>query len=258
MSRPSLTHDLRSMFGEVRDQGVRPTCLAFAVSDCHAAVRDGWDPLSAEFVYYHAQRRAGLLPNQGALLLHILEAIRDDGQPPETSWPYLADLPADLSHWGPPVVETKYFRNFERGPGSFDEILENLLGGSPTVVVLYIGEAFYNPGGQGIVAGYPGEKDVTRHAVIAVGRWYRWRAAGSARAQLLGTVLGSEWPCVGYRGLRFTEIAPNRGAEGGNRCICPSKRSLAARLLGSLPSLPSIRPVAATMHKTSSWTSPIR
>ncbi|BCG75957.1 peptidase C1 [Mesorhizobium sp. 113-1-2] len=194
MSRPSLAHDLRSMFGEVRDQGVRPTCLAFAVSDCHAAVRDGWDPLSAEFVFYHAQRRAGLLPNQGALLLHILEAIRDDGQPPETSWPYLADLPEDLSHWGPPVVKTKYFRNFERGPGSFDEILANLLGGSPTVVVLYIGEAFYNPGGQGIVAGYPGEKDVTRHAVIAVGAGI----VGGRRALLVRNSWGLFWGLNGH------------------------------------------------------------
>ncbi|RWB32216.1 MAG: peptidase C1 [Mesorhizobium sp.] len=194
MLGPSITHDLRSMFGDVRDQGVRPTCLAFAVSDCHAAVRNGWNPLSAEFVFYHAQRRAGLPPSQGALLLHILEAVRDDGQPPEASWPYLADLPADVSHWGPPVVQTRYFRNFERGPGSFDEILANLLGGSPTVIVLYIGEAFFNPDGQGVVAGYLGEKDVTRHAVIAVGAGN----AGGQRALLVRNSWGRFWGLNGH------------------------------------------------------------
>lgn len=192
MSTPLLTHDLRSMFGDVRDQGLRPTCLAFAVSDCHAALRAGWNPLSAEFVFYHAQRRAGLPPTEGALLLHILDALRDDGQPPETLWPYSEALPVDLSHWGPPVVTTKYHRNSARGPGSFDEIIENLNNGVPTVIVLHMGEAFYDPQ-DGIVAGYDGEKDVTRHAVIAVG-------AGNFAGQRMILVRNSWGPAWGRNG----------------------------------------------------------
>ncbi|PDT35657.1 peptidase C1 [Rhizobium sp. M10] len=194
MSKPTLTHDLRSLFGDVRDQGIRPTCLAFAVSDCHAALRNGWDPLSAEFTFYHAQRRAGLPPTQGALLLRILEAVRDDGQPPETSWPYLPDLPTDLDHWGPPAVQTKYFRNFERGPGSFDEIVSNLLAGSPTVVVLCIGEAFFNPVEEGVIEGFPGEKDVIRHAVVVVGAGN----VGNERALLVRNSWGPLWGVNGH------------------------------------------------------------
>jgi hypothetical protein len=60
--------DLRSMFGPVRDQGARPTCLAFAASDAHAAVRPDWVPLSCEFAYYHALKRDGAGSSKGATL----------------------------------------------------------------------------------------------------------------------------------------------------------------------------------------------
>jgi hypothetical protein len=85
--------DLRLRFGPARDQGSRPTCLAFAASDTHAALRDPWTALSCEFAFYHAQRRAGRKPASGASLPYMLAALRDDGQPVETDWPYLDVLP---------------------------------------------------------------------------------------------------------------------------------------------------------------------
>lgn len=86
--------DLRSLFGPIRDQGARPTCLAFAASDTHAALRAGWDPLSCEFAFYHAQKRTGRPPTKGAFLEDMLAALREEGQPVETGWP---DLPRDFS-----------------------------------------------------------------------------------------------------------------------------------------------------------------
>ena len=60
--------DLRAQFGAVRDQGDRPTCLAFAASDAHAACRPHWEPLSSEYAFFHAQKRAGLPPDRGTYL----------------------------------------------------------------------------------------------------------------------------------------------------------------------------------------------
>src|ERR1700724_2612499 len=90
--------DLRSRFGSARDQDQRPTCLAFAASDAHAALRSPWAPLSAEYAFYHAQRRAARTPHVGATLPAMLDAVREDGQPVEAGWPYLVTVPTD---WKP-------------------------------------------------------------------------------------------------------------------------------------------------------------
>ena len=79
--------DLRPSFGPVRNQGPRPTCMAFAASDVHAGLRSGWTPLSCEFAFYHAQRRVGRPPNKGALLSAMLDTLREDGQPAEMGCP---------------------------------------------------------------------------------------------------------------------------------------------------------------------------
>ena len=87
--------NLGELFGPARDQGARPTCLAFAASDLHAGMREAWTPLSCEFLFYHAQRRAGRPPTIGATVPATLDALRHDGQPREEGWPYLDSPPAD-------------------------------------------------------------------------------------------------------------------------------------------------------------------
>lgn len=95
--------DLRGKFGSARDQGPRPTCVAFAVSDVHASLRSSvWEPLSCEFAYYHAVQISHKDPSCGVGFDSILEVIRVNGQPHERSWPYLSSLPHDSSKWKPP------------------------------------------------------------------------------------------------------------------------------------------------------------
>jgi len=99
-----IVTDLRPTFGPVRDQGARPTCLAFAASDAHAALRNGWTPLSCEFAYYHAQRRAKRSHQSGATLSSMLETLRTDGQPTEAGWVYLDKVPDEIATWAPPAT----------------------------------------------------------------------------------------------------------------------------------------------------------
>ncbi len=110
MTDIEVYRDLRKLFGPARDQGARPTCLPFAASDSHAALRDGWSPLSCEYAFFHAQRRSARTPTSGTTLPSILEVLRHDGQPIEADWPYLAQLPSDLASWCPPSNIGSLFR----------------------------------------------------------------------------------------------------------------------------------------------------
>src|SRR3954451_17425862 len=102
-----ILRDLRGQFGAARDQDQRPTCLAFATSDAHAALRSPWEPLSVEFAFYHAQRRAGRSPTVGATLPAMLSTLQEDGQPAEIGCPYLSVVP---SGWTPAANVGPVFR----------------------------------------------------------------------------------------------------------------------------------------------------
>src|SRR5262245_25399260 len=119
--------DLRAKFGPARDQDQRPTCSAFAASDAHAGLRRGWDPLSAEWAYYHAVRRDGGKPDEGATMGSMLKALELDGQPYEAGWPYITDPISDETAWKPPLGVAPLFRrdgNFM--PATIDEIVTSL------------------------------------------------------------------------------------------------------------------------------------
>jgi hypothetical protein len=106
----TIMKDLRGQFGPARDQDPRPTCMAFAGSDAHAGVRPGWQELSVEWAYYHALQRDGAQPHQGVSLGTMLATLRGNGQPVETTWPYIADLFTDLAAYAPPPVADPVFR----------------------------------------------------------------------------------------------------------------------------------------------------
>jgi hypothetical protein len=203
----SISRDLTSLFGPARDQGSRPTCLAFAASDCHAALRPGWMPLSCEFAFYHAQRRAHRSPSSGSVLAPMLEALRDDGQPIETDWPYLAVLPKDLSAWQPPESTSVMFRRDGESRGKkFQEIVEVLDAGRPVLILMTLSASFYAPDPLGVVVAPSTElPDPTRrHAVVAVAHG----TAPSGRLVMVRNSWGPGWGADGYAWLPETFLTP--------------------------------------------------
>jgi hypothetical protein len=198
--------DLRNQFGPVRDQGARPTCLAFAASDSHAGLRAGWDPLSCEFAFYHAQRRAGRSPTQGAVLPAMLDALRGDGQPHEAGWPYLASAPVDPVLWSPPpAVGNCYGRNGVTGGLDPAGVRSMLALARPIVLLTMLSASFYLPV-TGVIDPAQGEapEPSQRHAVVAVGHG----TADGVPAILIRNSWGSAWGVDGHAWLTDAFLAP--------------------------------------------------
>src|SRR5262249_45882264 len=119
-----IKKDLRHLFGPVRDQGQRPTCLAFAASDAHAALRGAWAPLSCEYAFFCARTGGGRAPQGGAFWRWLLGALRGEGRPHKRGGLSLVAVPADVGKWQPPAGATPLFRRAgDAGSDTVDAIL---------------------------------------------------------------------------------------------------------------------------------------
>ncbi len=199
--------DLRPLFGTVRDQGARPTCLAFAASDAHAGLRDGWAPLSCEFAFYQAQRRAGRPPTKGALLSAMLDALHHDGQPEEAGWPYLAVVPDDHALWKPPgSVGIRYGRNGSTGGLDIVRVIAALDRRQPVMMLTMLSHSFFLPTSEGVVdpANDEQPEPSQRHAVIAVG----YGKVDGRTAILVRNSWGASWGTEGHAWLTERFLAP--------------------------------------------------
>jgi hypothetical protein len=197
--------DLRPLFGPVRDQGLRPTCLAFAASDAHTALRPGWEPLSCEYAYYHAVRRCKGDPHVGSTVEGMVATLRDDGQPHEAAWPYLAVLPANLADWHPPARVGPLFRRAgRRSRLCVENILQCFGRGIPVVIAMTLSGAFYLPDGEGVIAADEPVDPTRRHAVAGVG----WGMHGGDRLVLARNSWGTGWGVEGHAWISERYLEP--------------------------------------------------
>ena len=198
--------DLRDRLGPARDQGPRPTCLAFAASDLHAAMRPGWTPLSCEAAFQHAQKRAGRPPSSGAGLGFMLDALREDGQPSEDHWPYVPTPPAN-DVWSTPPTGGAWFTRMGKTLG-FDwaAIIDALQAGRPALILLRLSASFYKPDAMGVVHPAPGEvgDPALGHAVLAVGHG----EIDNNPAILVRNSWGAGWGIAGHAWLTRAFVNP--------------------------------------------------
>lgn len=83
--------------GTIRDQGMRPTCLSFAISDVHRWRLDIDELLSPESLHRAAALRHGTSMNEAVATSAALTALELDGQTTELYWPYNTEACLHLS-----------------------------------------------------------------------------------------------------------------------------------------------------------------
>ena len=206
MSRITVRQDLRGRFGPARDQGARATCLAFAMSDTHAAMRGGaWYALCCEYLFYQAKQRDGTPVDDGTTISAARAALAHDGQPLETAWPYQTALPADEMKWKPPAdIGTLYRRSSKRGTPAFNRVWDAVELNQPSVIVMTVSTAFYVPSSDGVVDSNEPENPTLRHAVVAVATGKR----AEAKLLLVRNSWANSWGLAGHAWLSETYAAP--------------------------------------------------
>lgn len=200
-----MSRDLRPQLGPARNQGSRPTCLAFAFSDGHAAMRRVLEPLSTEHLYFNAVQRApGRDANGGVNLPTCIAALSADGQCAEAGWPYLEPAPAN-DRWMPPATATPSFkRRSEATPNAVAAITAELDAERPVVVALLLGERFYTPGPDGVIVPGPSDPDTDYHALLAVG----YGRDETQTYLLVRNSWGGEWGLGGHAWVAATYLEP--------------------------------------------------
>jgi C1A family cysteine protease len=167
----------RKLEKAVKDQGERPTCVAFAVTTLHehlistAAQAQAEIDLSEEFLYFRCKQRDGLLNSGGTTLRAASESLRLDGQCREDLHPYqrvnkLLSVPSVAAVHD---ARARTLGLMKPVGLTLDLIKECLTQEAPVVAAIEIFRTAWFAGSDGLVAmPRAGEKAVGKHAIVIV------------------------------------------------------------------------------------------
>lgn len=167
--------DVSSTWGVPHDQGSRPTCLAFALSDVNQHVNRTDKVLSSEYLYRSVARQtSGWKAGDGLQLAAALTAIGKPGQPSAVACVYAPFEPVEtppslpLLPSNPPDAARLYTSTLAAENLEAHAVVAHLLEGKPVGLILKLTESFYRPV-MGIIDFSHEVLDGLRHAVVAIG-----------------------------------------------------------------------------------------
>jgi len=200
-----VDRDLRLMLGPVRNQGQRPTCLAFATTAAHEALRRNREFLSVEYLYYRAIQRSHKDPKRGVDQIAVATALRQDGQPLESVWRYMETLQDPVAWSPPPVGEPLHRATILFARRSATEVRRMIEAGVPVVLVVTLTMALYAPRRGGVVQASATDSEIpARHAVLGVGSGH----SGEGEALVLvRNSWGTTWGEDGHSWLTESYLA---------------------------------------------------
>ncbi len=187
--------DLSNQFGPARQQGMRPTCLAFTASDLNAAAHLTGE-LSVEFLCHHAaSRTTGWQPNHGFTVDSILHAVANPGQPVEAAYPYLTDTQGAPMRSPPAGLGQLFFRKARFRNLTCAKVIQHVGAGEVVGVVVAVTASLYHPE-DGIIAFDPYVVPNLYHALVVVG--LGTHTSSGERCVLVRNSWGVEWSSQGY------------------------------------------------------------
>ncbi|MEI8704705.1 C1 family peptidase [Pseudoalteromonas sp. B62] len=168
MSSPLIIEtDLRGLLPNVRDQGPRPLCLAFAASDFNSVRNQLEFDLSVEYLAHHAYKKDGHANFQlGLTTKSIIEVLYGEGQPSEAQFSY--DSLATSPRLPPSNIKPKHYARATESITCIDSINEHLKGGEVVVACIALPKAFQTISSPYILDDEIGE--IGNHAVLIVGK----------------------------------------------------------------------------------------
>ncbi|WP_307389017.1 C1 family peptidase [Pseudomonas cedrina] len=183
----------------VRAQGLRPTCLAFALSDLNYQLAS--DHLSPEYLYRAAALASlGWQPNDGMTWESAVAAVKT-GQPLEEKFPYQSTEPP-VPIPALPRSLALHRNAISLQSNKFDEIVIRLQRQIPTGLALRLTQEFYSPqNGQVLFSDrvIPG----MLHAVVVIGHGTtpdskQWLFIRNSWGSPWGDGNGRAWICESY------------------------------------------------------------
>lgn len=184
-----------------RDQGSRPTCIAFALSEMNLVSAKGLEALSPEYLYQLAAiSTPKWMPNAGVTLGAALAAAHT-GQPSELDFPYqqnepIFPIPPPHSSWA------LYGTQILAATPVQSKIIKSLREHKPVGLCIRLTNSFYTPTG-GVVADEPLSSKDALHAVAIIGLGWISRAPYF----LIRNSWGIEWGNAGNAWLSWNYIS---------------------------------------------------
>jgi C1A family cysteine protease len=168
--------DYRSRLQLIRDQGERPTCLAFAVTSAHEDARASEEnhhneDLSEEALYWGCKTIDGN-PSPGSRFESAASALRRWGQPNENVWPYDPAVDDSRPRSLPPgvlVTNEWYRRQMQPIATALEDVKAQLVASQLVLMGLTLTYGFFVPIRGRIRDPLPAEATFGGHAVVAVG-----------------------------------------------------------------------------------------